>query len=623
MWAYLKFLYLSILKKISTWIIFFIYVLSILLIIYILPAILHQSLQTTIGYVSIILFIIVIIATCASFIAASIFRSGIDDGSELLVLSKQLKRLNIIWAKVIVLITIQLFISLFCGFLVVFTKFYKYGVDNPITYIFGTFLMYFIVSLFFSSLTIFFSLKLKKSALTLISSAIAIFLSLLSFINYIVGKTPGIYNNVDSYTIQNNSLFKNNDEQKYELYSGYNLYYNNYPVTNKSTNYDGELIINNNNLNNVIESIYSANLNKTKFDITAKFDIGFQWTQLLSLSNFIYNPKYVEQSSSSASSLFISSVMSNYYLSFEQVNISKNDYLTIGNNYLPISNRDSIGMYDFSSSTPLSPLNLIDNNYYSLNSNKIYIPILDEKNQEVILKQYPNPFLNKSTDIIFDLLTNLANNKNFINYIKWLENNNTYYLNQYFLSYYFYAFNVLLKNIDNNKDLKIIDQADKIINTVKNSKLKQIFTQYLNIDLNYYNLDLDEFLTFKNINSTKSLITLCLQVLESIQLSTLSINDLSDPILLLIIANNNSNIKNSISFFALNNDNINLSELKNSELYINTLPLSTSYYDNFATFAKVKFNTYLNLYGTIFAWIGVCFIFICISTYFYYKKDFK
>ena len=40
--------------------------------------------------------------------------------------------------------------------------------------------------------------------------------------------------------------------------------------------------------------------------------------------------------------------------------------------------------------------------------------------------------------------------------------------------------------------------------------------------------------------------------------------------------------------------------LQESSIYINEIPVSSSNIDNFSTFAIAKYNTYLNLYGTIF-----------------------
>lgn len=647
--AYLKFLYLSIIKKISTWIIFIIYLLSIIFFVYILPTILNQSLQSIFAYVSIILLLVIIIATCSAYITATIFRSGIDDGTELLLLSKQITRLNIIWAKVFVLISIELIISALCSILVIFTKFFKFGISNPLPFVIGVFLMYFIVSLFFSSITIILSLKLKKSSLTIVSSSIAVLISLLSFINYIVAKTPGIFNTADSYSISQNALFKKNDNKNFELYDGYNLYFNGYPVTSETTNYDGNLIINNNNNDNVINNIYKQNLNKTNFLITSQIDIGFQWTQLLNLSNFVFDSQTVERTSSSPSSLFNSSVMSNYYLTFEQIEVQSNEYLSLNwkldssnINFFPISTREHFGIYKFSSTNKFKSLNNIDNNYYNLKSKFVYIPTLDIQDNIIKLIRFNNPYNNKSPEIIDYLINEVSiikEYKEFLNFIKVNTSTKTYYFNQFLLSYYFYMYNILIENIHKNMDIQIIDKFGNELKVIKNANLKNIFHYDFHIDLEFYKIKPIDYLSSYNLVSLISIITFCMQNLESIQYSAIEYlsninsnsgyinNNEDNSIISSIIFKNNSSQDNSIIFYGINNminNNSNYYDyLNESSIYINEIPVSSSNIDNFSTFAIAKYNTYLNLYGTIFGWLGICIIFISISTYFYYKKDFK
>ena len=649
--SYLTFLFLSIFKKISVWIVFFVYLLSIISFVYIIPVVLNYTLQKTFSYISIIILIVIIIATCSSYITATIFRSGIDDGSELLVLSKQISRLSILLSKVIVLLTFEIITSMFCSILVIFTKFFKYGISNPTPFVIGVFLMYFIVSMFFSSLTILFSLKLKKSGLTLISSSIAIVLSILTFINYIVGKTPGINNTIDSYSVSQNSLFKKNNSQEFELYDGYNLYYNYFPVTSTTTNYDGELIINNDNKNNIINYIYWQNLNKTKFLATSKIDIAFQWTQLLNLSNFIFDKNTVEITCSSVSSLFNSQVMSNYYLEFKQIPIDNNDYLffnwqnNLNNiNFLPIVTREKFGIYkENNNTTKFFYLNPIDNNFYNLKSQYVYIPIIDEFKKVKFVK-FNNPYLNKSDEII-NFLTNKLNiiyeYKKFKNWINNHYNDINYYFNQFLLSYFFNSFIILLENIQNGNDILIVDKDDKLIQNINNNTIKNIFINNYHIDLDFIKLLPIDYLKSSNFLTFNTITIFTLQILESIQYSIIEYltninsqygfinNNENNSIISSGIFKDNSYTNNSTLFFAINENLINKLDLnifdylQESSIYINEIPVSSSNIDNFSTFAIAKYNTYLNLYGTIFGWLGICIIFITISTYFYYRKDFK
>lgn len=640
--AYLKFLFISMFTKVSTWVVSFIYIFTIISFIYIIPSVLNWSLSKTFSYVSLILLIVIIIATCSSYITATIFRSGIDDGTELLVLSKEIGRSNIIWSKVIVLITIETILSLFCAFLAFFSKYFEYGNSNPTPYVIGIFLIYLIVGIFFSSITILFSLKLKRSSLTLLSTAISVMLSILCFVNYLVAKTPGIYNNIDSYTISQNALFKKTSDSNMEIQDGYNLYFNYYPVTSETTNYSGELIINEDNMNNVIQTIYNQNLQKTNFLNTSKIDLGFQWTQLMNLSNFIHNNETTEPTSASPSASFNSSVMSNYYLEFQQIDIQTNNEKYISYNIyndslklnvVPFSTRENfliINNVNFIKDA--KSISSIDNEYYSLYNNKIYIPIMINVNQEskIRLVQFDNPYLIKSSTIIEYLIKNFNILDKYNNFLEYISKDN-YFFSQFLLTLLFNNYSNLIEEVNNYRDIEIVDENNKIINVIKNSDIKNILKNYFYINLRFNDINPSDYFNNDNIISTKSIITFCLQSLESIQLSIVQyleqINFKSG-----IINDNNENLKIASGIFkntTLENNYTNFYVYKNNDdilsnsIILNDIPVSTTNSENFNTFAIAKFNTYLNLYGTVFGWLSICIIFISISTYFYYKKDFK
>lgn len=644
--SYLKFLFLSMFSKISTWVIAFIYVFSIISFVYIIPAVLHWSLSKTFAYVSLILLIIIIIAAASSFITATIFRTGIDDGTELLILSKEIGRANIILAKIIVLITFQFSLSFICGLLAVFSKYFAYGSSNPLPYVVGIFLLYIIVGLFFSSITILFSLKLKKSSLTILSTAISVLLSILCFINYVVAKTPGVYNQIESYSISQNSLFKKTDNKNMEIQDGYNLYFNHFPVTSASTNYDGEYIINDKNSNNVIQYIYSSNLNKSGFKISSQFDLGFQWTQLMNLSNFIHNSETTEPTSRSPSSLFESSVMSNYYLSFNQIDVNTNNskYVTfnLGDDLdiVPISTRENFIINNkFNNSIFPIYLEPIDNKYYNLSTQKIYLPILiDDK---IKLMQFDNPYQNKSADII----TYLVNELKIIDMDKVKEWNiidmykefNKYigediYFSQFLMTFFFNNYCGLINQISKNENIEIIDQKNNVIQTVDNDKVKNLMQYDFHINLNFNQASLNDYFNSVYLNSTNSIVTFVCQALESVQLSIVeylqNISNKDDELNSIVITGifKNESEKNNFTYFYPYNkylNNINKDDILANKILINNIPVSTTNYENFSTFATAKFNTYLNIYGTVFGWLSICIIFISVATYFYYKKDFK
>ena len=657
MLAYLKFLLLMLINKVSTWIIIGIYTFLTIFIVYIMPNIIHEYLSNVYTNIGILLLVIISIATSSSYIAATIFRSGIDDGSEILVLSKSLSRSSILLAKVIVLLIFLFNISTFCSILTIFSMFTKYGHPNPTPYVLGTFTAYLVIGLFFSSITILFSLKLKKTSLTLLSASISTMIAVTTTIDYLVTKTPGVYNQINSYTIVQNSLFSKNAEKNTELIDGYNLYFNNYPVTPETCNFDGESIITEENKNNVIQNIYNNSLHKSGFINFAPFDIGFQWAELMDLNNFEYFPDSGWNYKNDYRHLFKTSSLFNFYLSFQQIDINNNEFITFKwqNNdptsyseLVPVSSRTGIKFASYFNNDKRYNLNNFSDKYFSLEDQYVYLPIIktENNNQEFVFVRFDNPYLGENWDII-NYLTTDANNSNLIPEYKkmlgFLTTNKlttTYYFNQFLLSYFFNAYNYLLANLNNIQSIKIISSKNnEIINSISTDKLLNIINDEFKIELDYYKITPEMYFDSNYINSTMNLIEFCVRNLEVCQFSAINylenidngigyINgSKNDKIISTIIFENDIYIDNYTNFYAINSKIINENNDKDfiqlSNILINKLPVITNNINDFSTFAAVVSKNYLNIYSTIFGWLSTCIIFISISIYFYYKKDFK
>lgn len=652
MLCYFKFLLLSLISKISTWAITSIYIFITIFLVYILPCIINESLSDVYTYIGVLLLIVISIATCSSYIAATIFRSGIDDGTEILVLSKSLSRSSILFAKVLVLLIFLFSISIFCSILTIFSMFTKHGHSNPTPFVLGTFISYLVIGLFFSSLTILLSLKLKKANLTLLSASISTMVVVTTTIDYLVCKSPGIYNQINSYSIVQNSLFSKNN-RKTELIDGYNLYFNYYPVTPETTNFNGDLIITQENKDNVIQDIYNGSLYKCGFINSAPFDIGFQWTELMSLNNFEYFSNSGWNYKNDPRHLFRTSSLFNFYLSFQQIDISSNKFITFKwrndnsdsyNEIVPVNSRTGLQFASYFDNSGRYNLNDFSNQYYSLETNYVYLPIITKDKEEFVFVQFENPYLVNNWDIINYIID--ANGLNLIpeytKMLSFLKTNNlttTYYFNQFLLSYFFNAYNYLLANLNNNQSIKIINKDNVVINTISSYKLVKILVDEFNIELDYYNMTPEMYFNSSYINSTKSLISFSTQNLEACQLSAINyldnvdnvvgyINDSDqNKIISTIILKNDNNVDSCTNFYAINNKIINEENNKNflqlSNILLNDLAVITMNINDFSTFASVVVKNYLNIYSTIFGWLITCMIFISISIYFYYKKDFK
>lgn len=669
MLAYLKFLLLMLISKVSTWVIIGIYTFLTIFIVYIMPNIIHEYLSNVYTNIGILLLVIISIATSSSYIAATIFRSGIDDGSEILVLSKSLSRSSILLAKVIVLLIFLFNVSTFCSILTIFSMFTKYGHPNPTPYVLGTFTAYLVIGLFFSSITILFSLKLKKTNLTLLSASISTMIAVTTTIDYLVTKTPGVYNQINSYTIVQNSLFSKNAEKNTELIDGYNLYFNNYPVTPETCNFDGESIITEENKNNVIQDIYNNSLDKSGFINFAPFDIGFQWAELMDLNNFEYFPDSGWNYKNDYRHLFKTSSLFNFYLSFQQIDINNNEFITFKwqNNdstsyseLVPVSSRTGIKFASYFNNDKRYYLNNFSDKYCSLEDQYVYLPIIktENNNQEFVFVRFDNPYLGENSDIISYLTganltdANLtgANSLHLIdeynkmlNFLTTNKLTTTYYFNQFLLSYFFNAYNYLLANLNNIQSIKIISSKNnEIINSISTNKLLNILNDEFKIELDYYEITPEMYFDLNYIDSTMSLIEFCVRNLEVCQFSAINYlenidNDINigyindspdDKIISTIIFKNDTNVDNYTNFYAINgmiinNQNNYKDFIQLSNILINKLPVITNNINDFSTFAAVVSKNYLNIYSTIFGWLSACIIFISISIYFYYKKDFK
>lgn len=655
MLAYLKFLLLMLINKVSTWVIIGIYTFITIFIVYIMPTIINESLSDVYTYIGVLLLVIISIATCSSYIAATIFRSGIDDGTEILVLSKSLSRSSILLAKVLVLLIFLINVSTLCSILTIFSMFTKYGHPNPTPYVLGTFISYLVIGLFFSSITILFSLKLKKTNLTLLSASISTMIAVTTTIDYLVTKSPGIYNQINSYSIVQNSLFSKNAEKKNELIDGYNLYFNYYPVTPETCNFNGDLIITEKNKHNVIQDIYSNCLYECGFINVAPFDIGFQWSELMNLNNFEYFLDSGWNYKNDYRHLFRTSSLFNFYLSFQQIDVSNDEFITFkwknndSNSYseiVPVSSRMGLQFASYFNNKKTYNLNNFSDKYYSLESKYVYLPIIkaENNNQEFVFVKFDNPYIEGNWDIINYLIDenglNLISEYNKMH--SFLTNNKlttTYYFNQYLLSYFFNAYNYLLVNLDNNQSIKIISKDNEIINSISSDKLLRIFDNEFKVELDYYKITPEMYFNSSYVDSTTSLLTFCVQNLEACQFSAVNYlnntdinigyinNSNQDKIISTIIFKNDNNIDNCTNFYAINNMIINEKNYKNfiqlSNVLINDLAITTKNIDDFSTFASVVSKNYLNIYSTIFGWLATCLIFISISIYFYYKKDFK
>lgn len=651
----LSFFYKTILNKKSIYIFSGILIFVFILITYILPTVLKININQLLQMSIIMVLLVLLIAIFAIILSTTIFRQGIDDGSELLIITKSISRKEIVLSKTIVLLSIIFIESIFAFIVPIFLIFFKYGTNYPWDYSGGYFLTTLIVSILFSGISIFFCLIMKKMHATFFGLAIAFLLTLINSVNFMITQATGYYMQKNNYSIQNVSYYNSSSKS----ISGVILNYNNKPyITNKKSN--------------IIQNIEDSALDYTKTNIYSYVDPFFQFTTLFSLGNFYYsNNNFSGKDIENPNNIFRNLNWSNLYLSFNEISnfepfkkfkiyIDNNlvDYTYIFNNDVQIVNNSRSINFN------LKQKEIDLGNYF-------IFPELEYEEKNIItslnLKIYDlsnKNDLQNLTLLMFDEYDNKSSIYNlYIKYQNFIKktNNSTlidyYSFTSFLYTYLNLGYSILFEDIFLNKDLNI--NVGSLNFKVSGDKLEPIFSKlinYLEVDKNtlrkYFNIKNSNELL--NINYLKpSLLFLIFTRSNIMNYQKWLLNYIENNYVLdlseIIVKNIFSifQIKSSLfsNFIVLLNKNI---ANKNMELinnylnslnpgYISNLINSLNFTKTFIssnpyqlvdvktmnTFSSYQYNYYLNIYGLVFGWLLISSLLLVISTIIYSKKDIK
>ena len=651
MLSYILFIFKTVFNKKSIYIYSGILFLFFILITYILPYALKMHINQLFSLSLILALLIFLIAIFSILVSTTIFRQGIDDGSELLIITKQLSRKEIIIAKFIALLVILLLTSLIAFIVPVFLKFSKYGTSTPLDYCCGYFLATFIVSIFFGSISILFCLVMKKNHATFTTLGIASFLMFLNAINYLTVSNTGGYISKYSYGLDSVSI-----KQKHgtiltgDILTQYNLPY----ISEKHTN--------------IIDNLQKEALKETKIKTYTYMDPFFQLSNLFSLSNF-----YHSQNSSSwnnlniSDQLFVDSSWTNLYLTFTpilDVDLEKEFHITYENepysltylyhdvftikNYSRGIDMDIEQPMLYDRNIFLLPILEFENNIVKEN---ISLQFFDMTKQDDV-KKIVDIFFSENPNSIFTLFNN------YQSYLKKVNNANAenHYNFQSFLNTYLYlGFSIIFENIVNGKPITL--KYDNISYSIPSNILDNIMSYFSKNIVSwkeYFNIqDVTQLLNNKHLFQTMLLIFLNrynISIFQEYFLKYLPIGFNFDSI-------QNENIKkNILDFFDLNSYKYtNFFQLLNRNVANNESELITKYLSTFNngyiynllsswntgkiyissnsyqivnsqainTFSKSKINYYLNIYGLVFSWLGFSLLLFIVAGLIYSKKDIK
>lgn len=180
-------------KKIIFYFIAVVYVLVIFAYSFLIPTFANYSPYTIYTFPIFSCLLVLFIASMFSYIAIEIYKTPIEDGTELIVLSKSIKRSEVFIIKYLVFIGITLAISFLGSITSLFSfatlrSIYK---DNLFIF-FGVLIATFLVAIVFGNIAIALCLYLKKLVSFLIVIAIGFLLSVSSIITAISIKTPSL-----------------------------------------------------------------------------------------------------------------------------------------------------------------------------------------------------------------------------------------------------------------------------------------------------------------------------------------------------------------------------------------------------------------------------------------------
>ncbi len=642
----INFFYKTILNKKSIYLFTLLLIFVYILVTYILPYALKININQLLQMSIILVLLILLIAIYAIIVSSTIFRQGIDDGSEILILTKSVSRKQIVLSKTIVLISFILFISIIAFIIPIFLNFSKYGTKSFLNYSGGYFLSTLLVSTLFSAISIFFCLIMKKSYATLASIGIAFVLTIIDSVNFLLVNNPGYYFQKQGYSIQKVNYYdSNNNPVNGVILNQFYLPY----ICDKQ--------------DNIIEKIEEKGIKKTSTNIYASIDPFYQFSTLFSLGNFYESENnFSGKNINNIDSIFSTSSWNNYYLSFtpiQKFNL-KNEFNIIEEN----TNQK----YTYIFNNNLKLVNQTRNINVFLNQKEIklgkyfILPILDSKNNLNVLNIYDlenYDDLNKLANLLFSDQANSIFSI-YKNYISSLESTSNYSIINFFdyisflYSYLFLGCSLIFENIVNNSPIKIE------VNSIN-------LTKQLNLDflIDYFNLNKQNLIDYYKLKNSNELLNPNFIKPSIIYLMLIRANIYNFQKYIIDSQNSWSNktldpndtlVNNFLSLFQYNNslysnflvltnkniaDNNNklivdfnnennpgyLSNLLNS-WNVSKILISSSAFQfvntkTLNTFSNYKFEYFINIYGLIFGWLLASILLLVISTIIYTKKDVK
>lgn len=642
----------STIKNKSLYVCLFIYFIVIFLVIFIIPKFGDLSPNQILLNPMVLSMIVLIISILSTLLGIILFKSPIDDGTELLIVSKPLSRWEILTTKIIIFFILSIIISILGS---IFSSFIFLNsntiIENNWFIVLGFFVGSFISFLFFGFLSLIICLFAKKIFVFISVCGLATLFFLITTLNSLMATNPIKLMTADRKYINSNIWI--NDTK------------NNKPNISTLSFLKTDYIENDENL----QESWNFAKSKSNYYNNSYFDFG---AQLGSFFLLIDNVTYAEWLISS-----MDYFSTPYDISFEEIDLLKiingnkhsltikikdDNFFHKKNNYKKIENISNSNNDDFNA-LPLirrffsfrvgkksKRYEQAESNIYSgewsskywdkiwnefkmkknniFNLKTIYTDFLNfiiEKNKIIVdysdnykidyLNQFSNILIDVSKSALYKVLNGSKQDTNEINNFTKLNIFNLYDIDE---------------DIDTN--LKMNDlfiTYDKLL--MKNQKFQK-FIEFLKLKSNISNLDKDTLVSqiisgiktnsndlynkLKNMSKNRFELKVLLNILSIYYPEKINNQFALDYVSLsYIIKNYFSTDMLELDFFDINNNSIKLPVIFN-------LPFFMSKFDDYNAFYEAKIVPIYNKKILFPSWIIITIIIAITSITLYYKRDF-
>lgn len=585
---YYKFCLNVLFRSIFVYITWALYFLVLIFLFYLLPIMLDTKLSFITSYTYFFIILVMIAMTNVSSLIYAIFRKSIDDGSELIVISKPITRTSIIWAKIILYLMITSIVAGITALISYLTRFTNYSNITVSTELAkNTFIATIVIYLLFGGIASILSIFMKQVGSLICLLSIFILLMIYSVIsNQIFMSVPKSLKYKQGLYLSPISLVqtdKENDLSKTNYHWGVNA------SINSNNNFMTLEFYNKQNFgvspNNYLQHSYNKSVESNNFYVYLLTNIVYQLTSIYTWPS----DYYLESSYYSLSSVLRSSNSYNIRLDFEP-----NTLLNKDNNFIRI--------------------NYVNQQYYLSNNYLSYA--IDSKNNSIYLSNsYIDSMsgpIKQSTNLILPAI-DFVNNAMSRYQIDWTNSNQ------------------FIENYFNSNVLKLIEQ-------LKTKAINFWFSVFISNNLQEFIDSTNQTPNYQNLNAIMQKSFYQLDLFQKLSTNALLKNASNDSSI-------NSELYNCLSNFYLPQIGTNQSlpinqanyalvypikdwnklNLYNSKEYmINYQPL---YYlinaNEIPTFNFVNVSTFFNYYVLISVWSTLGLLSFAIGSLLFFRFNFS